>query len=97
MKKPRSLSSIFIQNTVEKNVEHNIKSLATKEDAGKLKEELTVIESDLRTEIAVTKVELKVEIATAKSDTLRVVYVVGLVQFLAIVGSVTAIINVLAN
>lgn len=76
----------YIENKVEKSVEHNIKSLATKEDVSKLREELTS-----------TKAELKVEIATVKSDMLRAVYVVGLVQFLAIVGSVIAIINFLSK
>ncbi len=76
----------YIENKVEKSVEHNIKSLATKEDVSKLREEMTV-----------TKAELKIEIANGKSDLLRAVYVVGLVQFLAIVGSVIAIINFLAK
>lgn len=109
----------YIENKVEKNVEHNIKSLATKgdinelkeatkEDIGKLREatredisklrEATKEDvSKLREELTLTKAELKVEIATVKSDMLRAVYVVGLVQFLAIVGSVIAIINFLAK
>ena len=76
----------YIENKVGKSVERNIKSLATKEDLSKIKEELTI-----------TKAELKVEIANVKSGMLRAVYIVGLVQFLAIVGSVIAIINFLAK
>lgn len=87
----------YIENKVEKSVEHNVKLLATKEDISKLKEELIVTKSDLRSEITATKAELKVEIATVKSDMLQAIYVVGLVQFLAIVGSVIAIINFLAK
>jgi hypothetical protein len=53
---------------VEKNVERNVKHLATKEDLAK-------------------------EIAGVKADLTKTIYVVGLVQFLAIVGSVLTIIN----
>lgn len=74
----------YIETKVEKSVERNVKSMATKDDLSKLREELTITKSDL-----------KIEIANTKSEMLCAICVVGLVQFLAIVGSVIASINFL--
>jgi hypothetical protein len=56
----------FLESQVEQGVQHQISSLATKEDLVK-------------------------EIASTKSDLTRQIYIVGLIQFLAIVGSVIGI------
>ena len=80
----------YIETKVEKNVERSVKSLATKED-------VMTAKSDLRVEMANLRTELKIEIANVKSEMLRAIYIVGLVQFLAIVGSVVAIINFISK
>ncbi len=56
----------YIESKVEQEVQHETKSLATREDLAK-------------------------EVALAKSDLTRQIYFVGLIQFLAIVGSVIGI------
>lgn len=57
------------------------------------KENLSETKADIKEEIANLRTELKIEIRESKTETLKTIYIVGLVQFLAIVGSVLAIIN----
>jgi hypothetical protein len=84
LKQSRALSLRTKVDTFGKK--RNVKHLATRED---FKSEV----SKLREEIAGTRLK----IAATKVELTRAVYVVGLVQFLAIVGSVLALLNFVAK
>lgn len=58
-----------------------------------LKAEIADVKAELKADIADVKVELTNEIHAVEKRLLRTIYIVGLVQFLAIIASVLAIIN----
>jgi hypothetical protein len=60
---------------------------------GLLKDEIHATKESLKAEIQSTKESLKYEIHALELKTIRSIYVSSLIQFLAIVGSVIAIIN----
>lgn len=68
----------FVQEEVKAELNREKDVLATKQDVFGVKEDIYILKEDL---------------ANVKSDLLRTVYMVGLVQFLAIVASVLMIVN----
>lgn len=72
-----------IEATVDDKMEQRHQHLATKSDLAGLKVELMGVIND-------QKIELKEDIASLQPDLTKLIYLVGLVQFLAIVASVLA-------
>lgn len=85
----------YIESKVERSVEQNLEKLglATKQDLVVLKEETTQKLSDLKIEFKQDMAGLRNEIAQLETKLTRAIYINGLIQFLAIVGSALAILN----
>lgn len=83
----------FVKSEIENGFMDNKDIFLVKQD----KEELIKMIHETRTELIVliqqTKVDLVTLIYSEKAKLLRAIYIVGLIQFLGIVGAVLAIIN----
>lgn len=87
-KKKAGLFVQKIEETIDNKMELRHENLATKTDLADLKVELVEIISD-------QKAELKGDIAALRSDLTKSIYFMGLVQFLAIMGGVLAIVTLM--
>lgn len=89
----------YIESKVERSVEQNLEKLglATKQDLFDLRQETNGKLSELRIkfkqDLAFFRAEFKQELALLETKLTRAIYINGLIQFLAIVGSVLAILN----
>ena len=84
--KDASIVIDFIETKIGFEVEANIKHVATKVDLSELKLVLTEDLSEL-------KLVLTEDISKLRSELTKTIYIVGLVQFLAIVGSIVGILS----
>jgi len=87
-KKKAGLFVQKIEETIDNKMELRHENLATKTDLADLKVELVEVISD-------QKAELKGDIAALRSDLTKSIYFMGLVQFLAIMGGVLAIVTLM--
>ena len=109
-KKKAGLFVQKIEETVDDKMELRHENLATKTDLADLKVELVEVISNQKVElmevisnqkvelmevISDQKTELKGEIAALRSDLTKSIYFMGLVQFLAIMGGVLAIVTLM--
>jgi hypothetical protein len=81
----------ILKNKLGEKEAHSLVEFVQKE----VKAELEIAKDILATkqDLSTVKEELKEELAKMRGELLRTIYVVGLVQFLAIVGSVLLIVN----
>ena len=86
-----------ITDTIHEAMGQKHEHLTTKTDLADLKVELMEVISDQKVElmevISDQKAELKGDIAALRSDLTKSIYLMGLVQFLAIMGGVLAIVT----
>ena len=75
----------ILEKKVDKKFEENKNMLATKEDLGNLR-------SDLTQDLFEVRSELKEELANTRSELLRTIYLTSLGQLIAIIASVISII-----
>ena len=95
--KDASIVIDFIETKIGFEVEANIKFVATKvdlsEQKSELKEEISGLRSELKEEISQLRLEVKEALSALRSELTKTIYIVGLVQFLAIVGSIVGILS----
>ena len=95
--KDASIVIDFIETKIGFEVEANIKNVATKVDLSELKlvltEDISKLRSELKEDISGLRSELKEDISGLRSELTKTIYIVGLVQFLAIVGSIVGILS----
>ena len=94
-KKKAGLFVQKIEETIDDKMEQRHEHLATKTDLAALQLEVRDQKVELMEVISDQKAELKGDIAALRSDLTKSIYFMGLVQFLAIMGGVLAIVTLM--